>query len=133
MHVHPPFERAKTGAMLAAAQRVGITRIIMCSIGYSDAVEYPSLEEVRRGNEEVYALAARHAGFVYGYVYVNPNHSETLSILEEGLCQPEVVGIKLWLSCRDVVGADIPLAAKRRILWKNSAQLFFSENTEHDC
>ena len=109
MHVHLPFERAKTDAMFSDARRVGITRIILCAIGYSEAVEYPSPEEVTRGNEEVYALAARYPGFAYGLVYVNPNHTETLSILEEGFRQPGVVGIKLWVSCRDEEGRLDPV------------------------
>jgi len=101
MHVHPPSGPGKMKAMIAAAQRLGITRIILCALGYRGMVEYPSLENVTRGNEEVYALIARHRGFVYGLTYVNPNHPETLNILEEGLRQPGVVGIKLWVSCRD--------------------------------
>jgi uncharacterized protein len=101
MHAHPPFERAKTEPMLDAARRVGITRIILCAIGYTEMLEYPSLEEVRLGNEEVFALIARHPGFAYGLVYVNPNLSETLSILEDGLSRPGVVGIKLLVSCRN--------------------------------
>jgi hypothetical protein len=109
MHAHPPFERAKAGAMLDAARRVGIARIILCAIGYSEMVEYPSLEEVRRGNEEVFILAARYPGFAYGLVYVNPNHPDTLSILEDGLGRPGVVGIKLWVSCRDDEGRLDPV------------------------
>jgi len=78
MHVHPPFECAKTDAMFDAARQVGITRVVLCAMGYSEAIEYPSLEEVTRGNEEVYALAARYPGFTYGFVYVNPDHPESL-------------------------------------------------------
>lgn len=121
MHAHPPFERAKTGAMLDAARQVGITRIILCAIGYSGMIEYPPLEEVVRGNEEVYALVARHPGFVYGRVYVNPNLPDTLRILEDGLARPGVVSIKLWISCRDDQGRIDPvypvleLAQERRV------------------
>lgn len=121
MHAHPPFERAKTGAMLEAARQVGITRIILCAIGYTEMIEYPSLDEVTRGNDEVYALAARHPGFVYGLVYVNPNLSNTLTILEEGLRRPGVIGIKLLTSCRDEQGRIDPvypvleLAQARRV------------------
>jgi uncharacterized protein len=109
MHAHPPFEREKTEAMLDAARQVGITRIILCAIGYSEMFEYPSLEEVTRGNEEVFALAARYPGFAYGLVYVNPNLPETLSILEDGLRRPGVVGIKLLVSCRNKQGRIEPV------------------------
>ena len=88
MHTHPPYDRSQTEPMLAAARRAGIERLIMCSIGYSDMIPYPSVDEVRRGNEEVYKLIDGHPGFVFGLVYVNPNHSETRDILEEGLQHP---------------------------------------------
>ena len=109
MHAHPPFERAKTEAMLDAARQVGITRIILCAIGFTGMLEYPSLEEVTRGNEEVYALTARYPTFAYGLVYVNPNLPETLSILEDGFRRPGVVGIKLLVSCRDEQGRLDPV------------------------
>lgn len=109
MHAHPPYDRSQTEPMLAAARRVGIERLILCSIGYSDMIAYPSVEEVRRGNEEVFELIDRHPDFVFGLVYVNPNHTETLTILEEGLQHPGVVGIKLWISCRDENGRLDPV------------------------
>ncbi len=95
--------------MLAAARQVGIKRLILCSLGYSDMIPYPPVEEVRQGNEEVFGLIDRHPGFVYGLVYVNPNHTETLSILEESFQHPGVVGIKLWISCRDEHGRLDPI------------------------
>jgi hypothetical protein len=95
--------------MLDAARQVGITRIILCAIGYSEMFEYPSVEEVRRGNEEVFTLTARYPSFAYGLVYVNPNHPDTLSILEDGFRRPGVVGIKLLVSCRDEEGRLDPV------------------------
>jgi predicted TIM-barrel fold metal-dependent hydrolase len=95
--------------MLAAARRVGIERLILCSVGYSDMFPYPSVEEVRRGNEEVFSLIEQHPGYVFGLVYVNPNHPETLTILNEGIQHPGIVGIKLWISCRDEQGRLDPV------------------------
>jgi predicted TIM-barrel fold metal-dependent hydrolase len=121
MHSHPPYDRSQTEPMLAAARRAGIERLILCSIGYSDMIPYPSVDEVRRGNEEVYSLIDGHPGFVFGLVYVNPNHPETRDILEEGLQRPGVVGIKLWVSCRDEGGRLNPVypvlefAAERKV------------------
>jgi len=109
MHAHPPYDRSQTEPMLAAARRVGIEHLILCSVGYSDMIPYPPVEEVRQGNEEVFDLIDRHPGFVFGLVYVNPNHTETLTILEEGLQHPGVVGIKLWISCRDERGRLDPV------------------------
>jgi len=109
MHVHPPPDDARTEAMLAAAQRAGITRVITCDLGHGEWREYPPLGEVRKANERVYDLIARHPGVMYGLVYANPNHAETLDILEEGLAQEGVLGIKLWVSCRDRQGRLDPV------------------------
>ena len=109
MHTHPPPDRGKMGAMLDAARAVGITRVIMSSLGYTDMVPYPSPEDVRRGNEEVLSLVDRYRGLVYGYVYVNPNHADALKVVEEGLARPGIVGIKLWISCRDEAGRLDPV------------------------
>ena len=112
MHAHPPYDRTKTLPMLDAARAVGIERLILCSLSYSDMPAYPPVAEVRKGNEEVYGLIERHPGFVHGLVYVNPvnpNPAETRAILEEGLAQPGVLGIKLWISCRDEAGRMDPI------------------------
>lgn len=121
MHAHPPYDRSQTEPMLTAARRAGIERLILCSLGYSDMIPYPPLDEVRRGNEEVYSLIDRHPGFAFGLVYVNPNHPEARAILEEGLQHPGIVGIKLWISCRDRQGQLNPvypileLATERKV------------------
>lgn len=109
MHAHPPYDRSQTEPMLAAARRTGIERLILCSLGYGDMIPYPPVDEVRHGNEEVVGLIDRHPGFVFGLVYVNPNHSQTRAILEEGLQHPGMVGIKLWISCRDEQGRLDPV------------------------
>jgi len=109
MHAHPPYDRSQTGLMLDAARRVGIERLILCSVGYSDTIPYPPIEEVRRGNDEVLSLIRSHPGFVYGLVYVNPNLPETRDVLGHYLQQPGFVGIKLWISCRDERGRLDPV------------------------
>ena len=109
MHAHPPYDHTLIEPMLESERRVGIRRIILCALGYSDMIEYPSVDEVRRGNELVYDLIARHPDFVFGLVYVNPNLSDTIKILEEGLEQRGVLGIKLWVSCRDDQGRLDPV------------------------
>jgi predicted TIM-barrel fold metal-dependent hydrolase len=121
MHAHPPYDHERIEPMLEAAWQVGIRRIILAALGFTSPVEYPSADEVRRGNELTYELVRHHPGYVFAYVYVNPNLPETLPILEEGLNQPGVVGIKLWESCRDRNGKLDPvfpvleLAGARRV------------------
>ena len=109
MHVHPPLDEGRIEAMFDAARRVGITRLILSDLGRGEWPYEPPVEHVRRANEYVYKVVADHAGFAYGLVYVNPNHVESRDILEEGLAQPGMVGIKLWVSCRDERGAIDPV------------------------
>lgn len=109
MHAHPPYDPAQVEPLLAAAWRAGIRRIILTQLGYSAMISYPSCDEVERGNQAVYDMIARHPGFVFGYVYVNPNLPETPAMLEDGLARPGVVGIKLWISCRDSAGRLDPV------------------------
>jgi len=110
MHAHPsPQGDGQIERMLAAAERVGITRMILSDLGRGAWREYPSEEQVRRANERVYDIVSNYPGRTYGYVYVNPNHAETRSILEDGLAQEGVVGIKLWVSCKDDAGRVDPV------------------------
>jgi predicted TIM-barrel fold metal-dependent hydrolase len=95
--------------MFDAARQVGITRLVLSDLGLGTWRHEPAIDHVRQANERVYRLVTEHAGFAYGLVYVNPNHTETRDILEEGLEQPGMVGIKLWVSCRDATGALDPV------------------------
>lgn len=109
MHAHPPYDHERIEPMLEAAWRVGIQRIIVAALGFSGLIEYPSADEVVRGNQVAYDLVRRHPGKVFAYVYVNPNLPETMQILDDGLRQQGVVGIKLWESCRDSRGRLDPV------------------------
>ena len=109
MHAHPPYDSAQVEPMLEDAWRAGIRRIILAQLAYTSMIPYPSYEEVERGNRAVYDLIGRHAGFVFGYVYVNPNLPEARAIVEDGLARPGVLGIKLWISCRDTEGRLDPV------------------------
>jgi len=109
MHVHPPPQGGPIDDLFAAAQRVGITHLVLCDLGTGAWREYPSVEHVREANERVYDIVARRPESARGLVYVNPNHAETGDILNEGLAQPGIVGIKLWISCRDDQGRIDPV------------------------
>lgn len=109
MHAHPPQGADRVQRMLAAARQVGIERLILCSVGPSNAPHYPSLAEVRRANEHVAKLIEEHPGFVFGLAYVNPNHADAIDLLERRLRQPGFLGIKLWISCRDERGRLDPV------------------------
>ncbi|MHB0858439.1 MAG: amidohydrolase family protein [Anaerolineae bacterium] len=104
MHVHLPQGEGQIDDLIAEAQQVGVTRLILNDLGREGWPEYPSVSHVRQANERLYGVVAAHPGVAYGLVYVNPNHDEAPTILREGLTQPGIVGIKLWVSCRDANG-----------------------------
>jgi predicted TIM-barrel fold metal-dependent hydrolase len=110
MHVHPsPREGGLVEEMLTAAEQVGITRLILSDLGSGAWRGHPSVQQVQQANERVYDAVSRYCGRAYGYVYVNPNHAETRDILEEGLALKGIVGIKLWVSCKDKRGSIDPV------------------------
>jgi hypothetical protein len=109
MHVHPPPGEDGIDELFNAAQQVGITRLILSDLGQGEWRQEPPVDHVRRANERVYRIIAEYAEFAYGLVYVNPNHAETRDILEEGLALPGIIGIKLWVSCRDKQGTIEPV------------------------
>ncbi|MHB1295792.1 MAG: amidohydrolase family protein [Anaerolineae bacterium] len=104
MHVHLPQGDGQVDDLMAEARQAGITRLILNDLGRDEWPEYPSVAHVREANERLYGVMARHPGTAYGLVYVNPNHAEAPAILREGLAQPGIVGVKLWVSCRDASG-----------------------------
>lgn len=82
----------------------GVDRIMVSSIAnYS---HYPTLEQVRRANDNLYVVQRDHPGFVEGYCYVNPRHgTQAVSELRRNIEERDMVGLKLWVATT----ADDPL------------------------
>lgn len=93
---------------LRAGDRMGITchiGSILGSFGHTSPTYFPSPPDIRRGNDEMFALAAREGSRVRAYVTVNPNDSEQAQQEIERAVGAGAVGVKLAASRR----ADDPL------------------------
>lgn len=100
--------RERNASRLRAGERVGITvhvASILGSWGQSSPTYFPSLEDLRHGNDALLALQREHPSRVRGYVTVNPNDPAG-ALAEIGRClDAGMIGIKLAASRR----ADDPL------------------------
>ncbi|MFH0962861.1 MAG: amidohydrolase family protein [Planctomycetota bacterium] len=107
-HVHI-FGRGswEEDALIAAASRAGVDRIVVSCLGLRTYLANPGLGETEAANRCVRGFVRRHAGFAWGLAYVNPRHGRKgLDALKRDLDAPRIVGVKLWVSC---------LASDRRV------------------
>jgi predicted TIM-barrel fold metal-dependent hydrolase len=100
--------RERNASRLRSGERVGITvhvASILGSWGHTSPTYFPSLPDLRYGNDFLLQLQAAHPARVRGYVAVNPNYTaESLSEIGRYL-DAGMIGIKLAASRR----ADDPL------------------------
>ncbi len=100
--------RERNQSRLRAGERAGITThvaSILGSWGRGSPTYFPSLADLRYGNDALLALQREHPARVRGYVTVNPNYTnESLAEIRRCL-DAGMIGIKLAASRR----ADDPL------------------------
>jgi hypothetical protein len=99
---------ARNRSRLDAGDVIGIdchVASILGSFGHTSPTYFPSPADVRRGNDEMYALQQREGARVRSYVVVNPNDGRAaLDEIARGV-ERGAVGVKLAASRR----ADDPL------------------------
>ncbi len=113
--------RERNASRLRAGDRIGITThvaSILGSWGHTSPTYFPSLTDLRYGNDAMLALQRQHAGRIRGYVTVNPNyHTEALEEITRCL-DAGMIGIKLAASRRandPLVDPICRAAAERRV------------------
>lgn len=85
--------------LLEYAGRLGIERICV-SMGMSWIYD-PSPEQLRAQNDDVLQAVQELPERVFGFVYLNPRHTEaSLAELERCLRDGPMVGVKLWIARR---------------------------------
>ena len=113
--------QARNASRLRAGERVGITihvASILGSWGLTSPTYFPSVTDLRYGNDFLLDLQREHPSRVRGYVAVNPNYTrealaEILRCLDAGM-----IGIKLAASRRAddaLLDPICDLAAERRV------------------
>jgi len=106
-HVHigrfmPPFREGSNDAvadLIDSARSVGISRMVVTSLGNRGYSHYPTPQEFREGNDHVLEAMARFPDILIGFCYVNPRHKEeSLDEIERCIVAGGMKGIKLWIS-----------------------------------
>lgn len=96
MHAHLWRGRCKENKeeIVKAANAYNISRIYISSLGS----QYPDENEIAELNLATYDFMKEQPKLIDGYCYVNPNHSNSLNILKNGVEEQGMSGMKLWIS-----------------------------------
>ncbi|MCA9094169.1 MAG: amidohydrolase family protein [Planctomycetaceae bacterium] len=85
--------------LLEIADRMGVERLIVF-MGYPFSYD-PSPEDLRNQNDQVLQALSHHHDRAFGFVYVNPKHTEaSLAEIDRCIANGPMVGIKLWVAMR---------------------------------
>lgn len=91
--------REKIASLLKSADRMGIERVVVF-MGYPWSYE-PDGDEMRRQNDQVLEAVEHSGGRAYGFVYLNPRHTEAcLAEMDRCVRDGPMVGVKLWVAVR---------------------------------
>ncbi len=91
--------REKIASLLESADRMGIERVVVF-MGYPWSYE-PDGDEMRRQNDQVLEAVEHSGGRAYGFVYLNPRHTEAcLAEMDRCVRDGPMVGVKLWVAVR---------------------------------
>jgi len=88
---------ARLEKVLQYADRLGISRL--CVFMGMKFVYDPSPQQMRQQNDEVLRAVERFADRAFGFVYLNPKHTEaSLAELDRCVRDGPMVGVKLWVA-----------------------------------
>jgi predicted TIM-barrel fold metal-dependent hydrolase len=85
--------------LVTIADRMGIERLcVYMGMRFSND---PSVDDMRRDNDEVLRAIEKFPDRAFGFVYLNPNHLDaSLAELERCVANGPMVGVKLWIAQR---------------------------------
>lgn len=102
---------ARLGNLLEIADRMGIARLCL-SMGMEWNYD-PSPDTMRRENDEVLRAVRAHPDRAFGFVYLNPNHTQaSLDELNRCVRDGPMVGVKLWVALRCNAAELDPIVAR---------------------
>lgn len=85
--------------IVQTAQEVGISRLLVSSLGNTGYIQYPTPEEMREANDHVLEAIARFPGVIDGWCYATPEHlRESLLEIQRCVADGPMIGIKLWIA-----------------------------------
>ena len=81
-------------AMIKTSEIFGVDRIYLSSLGGF----YPDEAEITELNRMTAQFMREEPGFVKGYCYLNPRHSNCMEELKRGIGEYGMSGVKLWVA-----------------------------------
>lgn len=82
--------------LVHTAQRYGIDRYYISTLDLGCV--YPNEEEINSYNLETARFMQDEPDLIRGYVYVNPRHSNALDVVQKGIEEQKMSGVKLWVA-----------------------------------
>ena len=94
-----PTPEGRLATLVELADRMGIERLcVYMGMRFSPD---PSPSDMRRDNDEVLRAIERFPDRAFGFVYLNPKHTDaSLAELERCVAKGPMVGVKLWIAER---------------------------------
>ncbi len=103
LHCHlngvPGTPQQRAEGLLAAADRLGIDRLVVC-MGVRWAAD-PTPQDLRSQNDDVLRAVEAGKGRILGFVLLSPKHVDaSLAELDRCVANGPMVGVKLWIAMR---------------------------------
>lgn len=95
--------------LVAAAERYGCKRYYISTI---DGSYYPDEEMIDWDNNQTYAFMKDEPDLIRGYVYVNPRNANAMQVLQKGMEEQGMSGLKLWVATHCDDPLTYPLVEK---------------------
>lgn len=100
IHVGRHFGPGLLAELRAAADRLGVVRLLASALGRNGFVEYPTVDDLRSANEQTAEAVSSDPVFA-GMVYCSGEHPrESLDEMRRHIADGPFVGVKLWISRR---------------------------------
>ncbi|MES2461325.1 MAG: amidohydrolase family protein [Armatimonadota bacterium] len=85
--------------LVETAREVGISRLLVSSLGNTGYIHYPTPTEMRDANNHVLETIERFPNVIDGWCYVTPEHAaESLQEIRRCVSDGPMIGIKLWIA-----------------------------------
>lgn len=93
-HLWQRSEDKNKESILTAMERFEIDKVYVSGL----SVHIPDYEQVAWANRVVYEFKKENPGKIAGYVYVSPEHDNAFEVLQKGIEEYNLDGVKLWVS-----------------------------------
>ena len=80
--------------LLKAIEKYDITKVYISNL----LAIFPTIEQVDEANSLVYDFKKAHPDKIGGFVYISPEHENSVEVLKKGIEEQGFEGVKIWIS-----------------------------------